>query len=183
MDAGQDAAPAAAARRCGGVPPNREGARQALAGGPLRRHLPCLGLLWLLAAAPPRPALADKPCGEDSWFADPRRPAARYARLATWVAVGQVLGRAENRVPYPNCALPDRSRCAQWDRSVLTVRVERYEKGRGPATLVLTAERCAPDPPAEVGGRFRFFGREPPDSYLMLEAVPRSSKPGPGRAP
>jgi len=142
----------------------------------VRRHLP---LLCILAAWTPRPALADKPCGPDTWFASPRRPAARYARLATWVAVGEVVGRAEKRIPYPNCALADRSKCAQWDRSVLTIQVERYEKGQGPATLRLTAQRCAPDPPAEVGGRFRFFGREPPDSYLMLEAVTPPEKPSP----
>jgi hypothetical protein len=91
-----------------------------------------------------------------------------------WVAVGVVVDRQERKVPYPNCALADRSACAQWDRSRLTVKVERYEKGKGPMELHLVAGWCAPDPPAQAGGRYRFYGNEP-SSYVMYEERPREA--------
>jgi hypothetical protein len=119
----------------------------------------------------PDTVLAIKPCGPETWLADPTRPAAAYARAAAWVAVGVILRRVERKVPAPDCALPDRTRCAQLDRSELTIRVERYEQGAGPAELKLTAAPCAPDPPATAGGRFRLFGWGR-DQYAMLEPLP-----------
>lgn len=134
-----------------------------------------LGLLLL--ALLPAPAEATKPCGPDTFLSNPRRASAQWRASAAWVAVGVVVARKENKVPYPNCALEDRSACAQWDQSELTVKVERYDKGKGPLQLRLVASLCAPDPPAEAGGRYRFYGVAP-SAYLMFEALPREAKGG-----
>jgi hypothetical protein len=123
----------------------------------------------LLASALSGQARADKPCPPETVVASRREARARFGRLATWIAVGEVERRVEKHVPHPNCALDDRSKCAQWDRSELTVKVERYEKGKGPAELVLVAERCAPDPPGSAGGRYRFYGRGSSRAYLYFE--------------
>jgi hypothetical protein len=129
------------------------------------RRPACLALLAVLCAAP---AHAMEPCSPDTHLANPGRPSAEWSRLATWVAVGVVVDRTEKKVPYPNCGLKDRSACSQWDRSELTVKVERYEKGTGPKELRLVAAYCAPDPPARAGGRYRFFGHDP-SQYVMYE--------------
>jgi hypothetical protein len=104
----------------------------------------CIALLALFHAVP---AHAMKPCPEWTYVAKPERPSAEWRRLATWLAVGVVVDRKERKVPYPNCGLEDRSACNQWDRSELTVKVERYEKGNGPAELHLVAAHCAGRPP------------------------------------
>lgn len=115
-------------------------------------------------------ASALQPCHPDSYREDPNRSSAEWRKLASWVAVGVVAGRKERKIPYPNCALKDTSQCAQWDRSELRIKVERYEKGEGPRDLVLVAEYCAPDPPAQAGGRFRFYGQSL-SAYVMYEAA------------
>jgi len=114
-----------------------------------------IALLIVALAAPP--ARASKPCREVDWRQE-----------ASWVAVGVVTARHERRIPYPNCALPDRTQCAQWDRSELVVRVERYERGDGPAELRLVSAWCAPAPPQEAGGRYRFYGNAPTE-YVLWE--------------
>jgi hypothetical protein len=137
------------------------------------RHLP-----WMLCAVLiPTLVLATEPCGPDTYFANPARPARDYAARADWIAVGRVIRTLARRVPYPNCALADRSRCAQWDRSELTVLVERYEKGHGPRQIVITSAMCAPDAPTDAAGRYRFFGRGVPFHYSMFEAL-QSPHPG-----
>jgi len=138
----------------------------------------CLALLALLHAVP---AHAMKPCPEWTYFAKPDRSAAEWKRLATWVAVGVVVDRKERKVPYPNCGLEDRSACNQWDRSQLTVKVERYEKGTGPKELHLVAARCAPDPPTQAGGRYRFFGHDPSEYVMYKQARGAPASPATGR--
>jgi hypothetical protein len=64
---------------------------------------------------------------------------------------------------------------AQWDRTTLTVKVERYEKGKGPMELHLRASACSPDPPNHAGGRYRFYGDDP-SFYRMYQALPRAAK-------
>jgi hypothetical protein len=86
-----------------------------------------------------------------------------------------VVEREERKVPFPNCGLDDRSACNQWDRSTLTVKVERYEKGNGPLVLHLVSQSCAPDPPQQAGGRYRFYGDDPA-SYVMYEALPAKTQ-------
>jgi hypothetical protein len=127
--------------------------------------------LALGALLVPGAGRATKPCAPDTWFADPGRPAAAYGAAASWVAIGVVVRRVERKVPAPNCALPDPTRCARSDRSSVTIRVERYERGAGPAELVLTAAPCAPDPPTAVGGRYRLYGSGA-DQYAMFEPLP-----------
>ena len=114
------------------------------------------------------PAAATKPC-------PPALGPAQLRASVAYIAVGVVVDRQEKKVPYPNCRLADRSACAQWDRSELTVMVERYEKGKGPAELHLTAAWCAPEPPAQAGGRYRFYGDDP-SFYLTLERLPRAAR-------
>jgi hypothetical protein len=126
----------------------------------MRRSLwlapPLLAALALLPLA----AGATKPC----------LPESTRRQHATWVAVGKVLERHERIVPYPNCALEDRSRCSPWDVSLLVVEVERYERGDGPRELRLVPELCAPAPPRETGRRYRFFGTGT-SSYVDMEPV------------
>ena len=113
----------------------------------------------LVASLAASPAGASKPCREADWRQEAR-----------WVAVGVVTARHERKVPYPDCALPDPAQCAQWDRSELVVRVERYERGQGPAELRLVAAWCAPAPPREAGGRYRFYG-DGTTEYVFWEAA------------
>jgi len=114
---------------------------------------------------------AMSPCRPDTYSSNPKRPSSAWRADATWVAVGVVINRQEHKIPYPNCGLDDPSKCTQWDQSVLTVKVERYEKGKGPLKLNLQSALCGPDPPAQAGGRYRFYGQDE-SSFIMYEALP-----------
>jgi hypothetical protein len=127
-----------------------------------------------LAVLLAQPLHATKPCSSDTWFGNKDRTAAEWAKSAAWVAVGKVSARKEVLEPYPNCQLADRSQCAMQDKSIVTLKVTRWEKGAvsGAKTLKLGAGWCAPSPPAKAGGTFRFYGREP-GSYLYFEKLPK----------
>jgi len=141
-------------------------------------RLPRLLYPSLIAALLVPSARASEPCSPNTYLFNPKRSSAEWTQLATWVAVGVVVEHREKKIPYPNCGLKDRSKCEIWDQSELTVRVERYEKGQGPAHLLLVAEMCAPDPPTTAGGRYRFFGHAS-TQYAMYEPEPRASRTGP----
>ncbi len=125
--------------------------------------------LGLLLAAPAR---ATKPCGPDSWYAKPDRPAAEWAAQSSWIAVARVTSREEHTVPFENCYLKDRSGCAMDDRSIVVVSVKRWEKG-GPLKIKrLGKSYCGPTAPAKAGGTYRFYGVGP-DAYIYYEKVAR----------
>ncbi len=130
----------------------------------IARGLAALALLPVAAAA-------SKPCL-------PREVVREHAE---WVAVGTVVERRERIIPYPNCALEDRSRCARWDVSPIVVKVERWERGDGPAELRLVPAWCAGDSPRETGGRYRFFGSDR-SSFEDVEPVTGSLGPEPPRS-
>lgn len=115
------------------------------------------------------PALATKPCSPDSWFADQQRPSAEWAKLAKWVAVAKVKKRKEIVEPYVNCYAQDRSTCAMEDRSIITVKVLRFEKGNE-KIKTLTKSYCAPPPPKKIGETLRFYGNDP-DTYIYYESL------------
>jgi len=126
----------------------------------------CFGVLLITSAL----VQAMSPCRPDTYFSNPKRAPSAWRADATWVAVGVVVDRKERKVPYPNCGLEDPSKCNQHDESVLTVKVERYEKGKGPLKLSLQAAWCGPDPPGQAGGRYRFYGQDE-SSFIMYEKL------------
>jgi len=124
-----------------------------------------IGLSLLLIGS----ALATKPCSPDSWFSNPKRPSAEWAEMAKWVAVAKVKKRKEIIEPYHNCYMQDRSKCTMEDRSIITVKVLRFEKGQE-RIKVLQKGYCAPSPPKKVGETLRFYGNDP-ESYLYYEPL------------
>src|ERR1035437_3762867 len=110
-------------------------------------------ILFLALFLPAVPAYATEPCPDNSWYSHPQRPAAEWLKQAGLVFVGTLTARAENIVPYPNCYLEDKSKCAMLDKSKISVRIDRWEKGGVPGlkTIDLAAAYCAQDPPKEIG--------------------------------
>lgn len=116
------------------------------------------------------PACATKPCAPNSWAANEDRPSTEWAKMARWIAVGKVSARTELITPYANCYMKDRSKCAMEDRSTIKLDVLRWEKGKERIRR-LSKSYCAPPPPAEIGGVFRFYGNDP-GSYIFFEPIP-----------
>ncbi len=135
---------------------------------------------WLVASAfAPLAAGASQPCLPETMYFGPDRASSEWREHARWVAVGTVLERHERKIPYPNCALADRSQCNQLDLSELVVQVERYEKGRGADRLRLVAGECAMAPPGQAGGRYRFYGLDSDRAWAAWEQVTGALGPAP----
>jgi len=73
------------------------------------------------------PLCATPPCSPDTWFANKNRSSAEWMEMAKWVAVGRVTARKEIIEPYANCQMEDRSKCAMEGRSIITVKIIRWE--------------------------------------------------------
>ena len=120
-------------------------------------------------------ARATKPCGPATWLAHRNRGTDEWTRLADWVVTGKMTARSEKREPYPDCDMEDRSKCSIQDTSTVTLEVESSEKGKisPEKKWRLKAEFCAPDPPKEIGARYKFYGRNVlPGTYLFFLKLP-----------
>ncbi|MFH2204864.1 MAG: hypothetical protein ABIJ96_17255 [Elusimicrobiota bacterium] len=89
--------------------------------------------------------------------------------MAKWVAIAKVTKRKEIIEPYANCYVEDRSTCAMEDRSIITVKVIRFEKGKEKIKR-LTKSYCAPPPPITTGETLRFYGADP-ETYIYFERL------------
>ena len=131
-------------------------------------HLVVSFLLALFSAA-----WATKPCGPDTWASRPDRPPEEWTRLATWAVEAKLVARDERIEPFPNCTAKDRKQCAMQDVSIVTFEVLSQVKGGAKAPRIgsrtkLSRGFCAPEPPRDLGSRYRIYGRDA-GSYLYLE--------------
>jgi hypothetical protein len=123
----------------------------------------------------PALARATPPCKPGSGIEE-KSGKERFAQVQ-WVATGKI-ARIEHHVePYANCALEDRSKCAQFNAARIIFKVEMMEKGKAPASreLELHASYCARSVPVDLDTRptYRFFGDDE-SFFVTFEAIPDS---------
>ncbi len=98
----------------------------------------------VLLLLPLASAHASKPCDPESWFSNQQRSGNEWATRVKWIAVGTIARIRHDLQPFANCALADRSACAQFNHARLTLQVERIDRGQVPARRQLELGRSAP---------------------------------------
>ena len=116
-------------------------------------------LICILLNCTLTPALALKPCGDTTWFANPKRPQKEWREQAALIFTGKITDVKKIVVPFVNCYEKDQSKCAMDDRSEIKVEVKSTEKGskRDGKILNLVSAFCAPAPPTGKDVVYRFY--------------------------